>query len=390
LHFLLYTGEVSGLTDKAGAGVLFVKRWVGAFGRVAVVWGAVASVCIAMVAEARPVKPVTTVGSGAAAQFKTVQAAVDAAPKQGSIIRIAPGRYREKITIAKDGIELVGTGTTAEKVVLTYDDGARFVGGTGKSGSVNVSGDDFVAENLTIQNDFERTHDRREEGSQAVALMLTGDRAILRKVRLLGYQDTLYASSKFCHAPEDASSSKPCHASRQLFSDCYIEGHVDFIFGDAKAVFDHCEIHAVANPEAMLTAQSRLYPAEDSGYLFLRCTITAAAGVGKLVLGRPWRGYSTVYWIDSTLKGAKLDPAGWQEWSGKLATSSYGEFDTMHADGTPEDTSRRIAPNRQLSAAEARRLTVGAWLAGPDGWDPERTPEAELSSQAESRSQNNQ
>ena len=45
-----------------------------------------------MVAEARPVKPVTTVGSGAAAQFKTVQAAVDAAPKQGSIIRIAPGR----------------------------------------------------------------------------------------------------------------------------------------------------------------------------------------------------------------------------------------------------------------------------------------------------------
>ena len=355
-----------------------MRGWVGEIVRAAVLLGAAGTVCIPAAAQVRPAKPVVTVGSGAAAQFKTVQAAVDAAPEQGSIIRIEPGRYREKIGIAKDGIELVGTGPTAEKVVLTYDDGARFVGGTGKSGSVSVSGDDFVAENLTIQNDFERTHDRKEEGSQAVALLLTGDRAVLRKVRILGYQDTLYASSKFCHAPQDAASGRPCHASRQLFSDCYIEGHVDFIFGDAKAVFDRCEIHAVANPEAMLTAQSRLYPDEDSGYLFLHCTITAAPGVGKLVLGRPWRGYATVYWVNSTLKDAKLDPAGWQEWSGKLATSSYGEFDTRRADGTLDDTSRRIAPSRQLSAAEARALTVGAWLAGPDGWNPAQISGAHL------------
>ena len=344
----------------------------------AVLWGILGIAWMPMTAQIRPVKPVFRVGAKGADQFRTVQAAVDAAPEQGSVIRIAPGRYREKITIAKDGIELMGTGTNAEKVVLTYDDGARFVGGTGKSGSVSVSGDDFVAENLTIQNDFERTHDRREEGSQAVALLLTGDRAVLRKVRILGYQDTLYASSKSCHAPEQIAAGQPCHASRQLFADCYIEGHVDFIFGDAKAVFDHCEIHAVASPEAMLTAQSRLYPGEDSGYLFLHCTITAAPGVAKLVLGRPWRGYSTVYWVDSTLKGANLDPAGWQEWAGRLTTSTYREYDTIHADGSPDDTSRRIAPSRQLSAAEARKLTVDGWLAGPDGWNPAQLSKAYL------------
>jgi pectinesterase len=355
-----------------------------------VLGGAVVIACVPVGAETPPAKPVVTVGSFASAQFTTVQAAIDAAPEQGSVIRIAPGRYREKINITRNGIDLIGTGASAEKVVLTYDDGARFVGGTGKSGSVNVSGDDFVAENLTIQNDFERTHDRREEGSQAVALMLTGDRAVLRRVRLLGYQDTLYASSKFCHAPQDATSGKTCHASRQLFSDCYVEGHVDFIFGDAKAVFDHCEIHAVANPEAMLTAQSRFYPAEDSGYLFLHCTITAAAGVGKLVLGRPWRAYATVYWVNSTLKGAKLDPAGWQEWSGKLATSSYGEYDTVHDDGTLDDTSRRLAPSRQLTAAEASRLTTTAWLAGPDGWNPGQVSELEMHSTGPSRSQKKQ
>jgi len=341
----------------------------------------------ASVATALPAaKPVVNVGSGRAfgkkAEYKTVQEAINAAPAQGSVIRIAPGRYYEKLSVTKDGIELVGTGTAPEQVVLTYDDGARFVGGTGKSGSMNVSGDDFRAENLTIQNDFERTHDRTEQGSQAVALMMTGDRGVLRHVRILGYQDTLYASSKLCHAPEDAAAGKPCHASRQLYSDCYIEGHVDFIFGDAKAVFDHCELHAVANQEAMLTAQSRLYPAEDSGYLFLHCTITAARGIGRLVLGRPWRGYATVYFLDSTLKGATIDPAGWQEWSGKLATSSYGEYHTVHADGTAEDTSRRIAPSRQLTQAEARQMTAATWLAGADGWNPESAHGAELAKTA--------
>ena len=32
-----------------------------------------------------------------------------------------------------------------------------------------------------------------------------------------------------------------CIPTRQYFSDCYIAGNVDFIFGDSKAVFDHCE-----------------------------------------------------------------------------------------------------------------------------------------------------
>jgi pectin methylesterase-like acyl-CoA thioesterase len=166
-----------------------------------------------------------------------VQAAVDAAPVGGSVILISPGTYREKLHITTNGIVLRGTGNKPEKVVLTWDDGARYVGGTKNSGSVTVTADDFTAENLTIQNDFERTHDRSEEGSQAVALVLTGDREVLRKVRLLGYQDTLYANSKTCHNSGDPND-KPCHASRQLFQDCYIEGHVDFIFGDAKAVYD--------------------------------------------------------------------------------------------------------------------------------------------------------
>jgi len=333
-------------------------------------------VCIGSAVAGKPgAKPSVTVAAHGRADFKTVQAAVEAAPPQGSVILIAPGVYREKLSIAKNGIELRGMGRKPDQVVLTFDDGARFVGGTSKSGSVIVTADDFIAENLTIQNDFERTHDRSEEGSQAVALMLTGDREVLRKVRLLGYQDTLYATSRTCHTPED-TRGRPCHASRQLFQDCYIEGHVDFIFGDATAVFDRCELHAVAHPVVTITAQSRLYPMEDSGYLFLHCTITAARNVGVLLLGRPWRAYSKVYFIDTRLKGARLAPAGWAEWSGRLATSDYAEFGTVQDGGTLDDTSERLPPARQLTAAEAASLSVQEWLSGQndsksDGWNAE-------------------
>lgn len=236
-------------------------------------------------------KPVVTVGSDG--RFKTVQAAVDAAPEQGEVIRIAPGTYKEKLHIEKNGIELRGTGALPKEVLLTYDDSAGSAGGTNKSWSVAVTGDDFYAENLTIQNDWEKKNGRVGQGTQAVALMITGDREVLRHVRLLGYQDTLYATSKLCHVPGDAGTVA-CQASRQLFEDCYIEGHVDFIFGDSKAVFKNCELHGMAHPIIALTAQSKAYPLEDSGYLFLHCTVTADA-VDKIYFGRPWRAYATVY-----------------------------------------------------------------------------------------------
>jgi pectin methylesterase-like acyl-CoA thioesterase len=54
-------------------------------------WIAVGWVAVALAAGAQAMKPVVTVGSDA--QYKTVQAAVDAAPEQGEVIRITPGIY---------------------------------------------------------------------------------------------------------------------------------------------------------------------------------------------------------------------------------------------------------------------------------------------------------
>ena len=143
-------------------------------------------------------KPKVTVAADGTGDYRTVQLAVDAAPAQGEVIRIKPGTYqREGGRFRRRGLSCEGMGKTPAEVVLAFDDSAKSAGGTGKSGSVTVTGDDFTAENLTIQNDWEKKNARMGEGAQAVALMISGDREVLRHVRLLGYQDTLYAGSKY-------------------------------------------------------------------------------------------------------------------------------------------------------------------------------------------------
>lgn len=322
--------------------------------------------------HAQSLKTVTVATEGKA-DFHTVQEAVDQAPTEGLIIRLAPGKYREKIHISKPNIRLIGTGKQPQDVVLSWNDSAKSAGGTGKSGSVSVDADGFEAENLTIENTWELEHTRTEEGSQAVALLMSSDRAVLDNVRLLAAQDTLYANSRTCHdnLPKDGSAPPAgraaCAASRQYFRNCYIEGHVDYIFGDAKAVFDHCELHARHASNVMFTAQSRQFPEEDSGYYFLHNHITGETKDGeKLVLGRPWRTYSTVLFYDTKIQ-PMLNADGWSEWGGRLKTSTYREYKSS---GPGVNGGHRIVTYPPLSREEEKRLTPQALLGGSDGWKP--------------------
>lgn len=280
-----------------------------------------------------------------------LQAALDAAGPDGAVIRLRPGVYRQVFVIAKPHIQLRGLGAKPQDVVVTFDNSAGTAGGTTKSASVTVSGDDFYAENLTFENSFSRNRPLTQEGSQAVAIKITGDRAVFRNVRFLGYQDTLYPAN-----------------GRQYFSECYIEGNVDFIFGNARAFFDHCEIHALKHQVVYLTAQSRLTADEKSGYVFDHCRITAEAGADHVYLGRPWRAYSTVVFLNTEMP-AVIVPEGWHEWEhdGKpsLPTSFYAEYRSTGPGARPD-------ARRQLTETEAARFMLPTFLAGDDQWDPRK------------------
>ena len=335
------------------------------------IWSLLIASALPQISNAESV-PVVSVAHEGPADFHTLQEAIDHAPATGETIRIAPGTYREKLHVSKSNITLVGTGKQPQDVVLSWDDAAISAGGTSKSGTLTVDADGFRAENLTIENTWENEHARTQEGSQAVALLMSSDRAVLDRVRLLGAQDTLYANSRTCHEnlPRDgsapASDTPACQASRQYFRDCYIEGHVDFIFGDAKAVFDHCELHPRHNPTVMLTAQSKHFPAEDSGYYFLHCRITGENNGDKVIFGRPWRDYSTVTFYDTYIE-KPIAPEGWSDWSGRLKTSTYREYKS-HGPGV--DGGHRIVDYPELSREQAKRLTPGTLLSGNDNWNP--------------------
>lgn len=296
------------------------------------------------------------------AEYPTLQAAVDALPEAGGEILLAPGTYREKVNVVRANVRVRGTGRKPADVVIVWGDAHATVGGTIKSATLTASGDDFRADNLTIRNDFTWVSN---EGSQAVALAVTGDRAVFNRVRLLGAQDTLYAGSRKC-------ATEPCPVSRQYFRDCYIEGHVDFIFGDANAFFDRCQIHALAHPEVMLTAHSRTAPEQDKAYVFDHCRITADAGAGTIYLGRPWRDYARVIFMNTRMDAA-VHPEGWREWTpgttGRLKTAYYAEYRPR---GKHASIAQREPLSHQLGKAEARRWQKDVFLAGGDGWRPRR------------------
>lgn len=175
-----------------------------------------------------------TVDSSAACDFKTVQMAIDHAPRytadQRLVIELKPGHYRERVKIPQDRPRVTLLGSDAATTLIEYSVGAKDAGGTFFSSVVEVNGSDFRAKNIAFQNSY-------GAGTQAVALSIHSDRAIFEKCRFLGWQDTVYAAM-----------------GRQYYRDCYIEGHGDFIFGNATAVFDHCEIHSKG--DGYIAAQS--------------------------------------------------------------------------------------------------------------------------------------
>ena len=304
-----------------------------------------------MVAQATALR----VSRDAVGAYRSVQQAVDALPATGGTIRIDPGIWREKLTIAKAHVTLAGTGMNAEAVVLVYGDSAITAGGTFKSATLTVTGDDFHAGNLTVQNDW--GNDPAHAQSQAVALSLTGDRAVVDRVRLLGHQDTLFANK-----------GPGGRMARQYFSRCYVEGHVDFIFGNANAYFRGCQLHGVAHAGVMYTAQSRNAPDEDSADVFDRCRLTADPAASDISLGRAWRSYARVIFLRSWMD-ASIIPEGWREWTpGKTDTLRTAYFAEFRSSGPGAAPQRRVATSHQLDAAEAKRWSYTSLFGGEARW----------------------
>ena len=282
-------------------------------------------------------------GSG---DFFTLREAVAAIPDFGrdtTRVLVCAGLYREKVVIpaTKRLVALDGRG----QVCVSWDDYASRIGTTGRplgtSGSATVyfGGDGWIVRNLTFENTAGRV-------GQAVAVQCLADGLHFIGCRFLGNQDTLYL-----YASGNRDGETVAENARMRFDDCYVEGTTDFIFGAASALFRRCEIRSLA--DSYVTAASTCR-GQSCGLIFVECRLTAAPGVTRCYLGRPWRDYAQTVFIRCNL-GAHILPVGWHDWDKPRThrTAFYAEYASEGPGAAP---AQRVRWSHQLSAREARAV----------------------------------
>lgn len=253
-------------------------------------------------------------------------------------VHIKEGVYKEKLEIPGTITNVTFKGDGPGKTIITYDDhtGKDYMD-TFDSYTLLVWGNSLTFKDMTIQN---------TAGSvgQAVALHAEGDRLVFENCHFRGDQDTMFASGE---------------NSRQYFKDCYIEGTTDFIFGGATALFEDCEIHSKSNSYITAASTSEWV---KFGYVFKNCRLTAAEGVEKVYLGRPWRDFAKTVFINCEM-GSHIVPEGWHNWGREETekTTFYAEYGSY---GPGANRSARATWSHQLADEEADAYTIANIFAG--------------------------
>lgn len=200
-----------------------------------------------------------------------------------------------------------------------------------------MQGEGFIGNSFLVQNTA------GAEGHQACAFRGSADKIAFYKVTFDSWQDTMYA-----------------HTFRHFYRECTIRGTVDFIFGNAAASFQNCNVVAkkttLVGQQNTYSAQGRTDPHQTTGLAFQNCTFDGTAALKsnitdyKTFLGRPWKPYSVCVIMKSELMG-HIDPTGWLPWN----QSSFGLYTSYFAEyantGPGSDLSKRVSWSHPISAA---------------------------------------
>lgn len=283
-------------------------------------------------------------GSG---DFFTLQEAVLALPdfaRQITWLLVRAGTYHEKVAIPASKRFVRMTGEGADRTRITYDGYAKRLDrygremGTSGSSTLYFGGDEWQVEGITFENSAGPV-------GQAVAVQCLGDAIHFLKCRFLGWQDTLYL-----HGVGNRDGERVSHNGHYTFTECYVEGSTDFIFGSAAATFHRCEIHSKSN--SYITAASTCR-GQKEGLRFVECRLTAAEGVTECYLGRPWRDYAQTSFEECWL-GDHIRPEGWHNWS-KPKAEKRARYEEYGSKGPGADNASRVKWAVAKPAKKGRR-----------------------------------
>ncbi len=168
--------------------------------------------------------------------------------------------------------------------------------------------------------------------SQALVIWITSDLTVMNNIYATSLQDTIYAESQ-------GSGSNGYVPSREYWFRGKVTGDVDFIFGDAAAVFDSTSIYtawhgSTATGTETIHAQRKYVQtgsANDylSGYVMNNNVFTSQSpGMTSLYFGRPYQTYSTWVMLNSYVD--QVNPLGYTTGLGpSLSTTTFLEYNTL-------------------------------------------------------------
>ncbi|MEO6390933.1 MAG: pectinesterase family protein [Pyrinomonadaceae bacterium] len=307
-----------------------------------------------------------TVAADNSGDFCTVQGAIDQVPTSNTVRRIITvnaGTYTEIVYVPSTKPFITVRGESRDNSIVQYANNNSLNGAiTGNNRtSFGVDAADFALETITLHNITP------QGGSQAEALRLNGLRAIVNSVNLLSYQDTLLTQKS------------------AFIINSYIEGDVDFMWGNGSTYFKDTELKSLRNA-GYYTQIRNVSP--NAGNTYVNCRLTKGAGITTgNYLGRidpDDYPFSQVMWIDTKMD-THLAPVGWlfntpglPETPANYPNIKYCEYNSTALDGvTPIDVSARHPISCQLSSTDADFWRIPSNTLG--GWVPDETLTAAVS-----------
>ncbi|KAJ3688058.1 hypothetical protein LUZ61_017222 [Rhynchospora tenuis] len=253
----------------------------------------------------------------------------------------------EQVIIPKEKqfILLEGQGTNA--TIIQWNAHADPGDAEINSAAFLVNADNFIARHITFQNSY----DYRYKQAIAMAAVIQGDKCSFYDCKFLGYQDTL------CD-----------FQGRHYFSQCWIEGGVDFIFGQAASLYEGCTLNSILIDEgpSWFTAHAKVNLSAPGGFVFKKCYLI---GSGNMYLGRAWNQHSTVLFYQTFMSGL-IVPLGWDSWQQDVSQITYAEESCT---GPGSNKSQRVRWERQLSAQDWNRFISSEFI-DQDSWIEQQSP----------------
>ena len=309
-------------------------------------------------AKAPTSKSEVTVARSGAADFRTIQAAVDWAYTCGGnnamVINIKNGVYQEQL-FARNNNKITFKGESREGTIIQYTNAEALAGGTG--GGTN--------------NNFELGKSIAKSGGRAVILFEACDDIRFENMTLKntygkpGQAEVIYNNSDgnynmaFVNCSLHSLQDTFCTKGYVWMKDCLVEGDCDFIWGYPRiCLFEDCEIRAAGDGYIV---QCRCQEQSYKGFVFLGCTLTKTSSVtdGTMYLARSGgdpKCYDNVTYINCKMSTA-IPTVGWYSNpaptpSKANAASGWKEYGSKDLSGATLSTGSRLAASYQLTTAE--------------------------------------